>query len=65
MQSTEAVGEHGRLAEDEDATAAARVEEGNGYDAALINFRYLASAVWTTEEAKAAIEKAVDPSTEE
>ena len=48
-----------------DATAAARVEEGNGYDAALINFRYLASAVWTTEEAKAAIEKAVDPSTEE
>ncbi len=34
-----------------DATAAAVVEEGNGYEAALVNFRFLASAVWTTDEA--------------
>jgi len=27
-----------------DATAAAEVAEGNGYDAALVNFRYIASA---------------------
>lgn len=35
-----------------DATAAAQVPEGDGYQAALTNFRYLASAVWTTAEAK-------------
>jgi nicotinamidase-related amidase len=34
-----------------DATAAAEVEEGNGYDAAMVNFRFLASATWTTDEA--------------
>ena len=34
-----------------DATAAAEVEEGSGYDAAMINFRFLASATWTTDEA--------------
>ena len=34
-----------------DATAAAIVEEGNGYEAALVNFRFIANAVWTTEEA--------------
>ncbi len=34
-----------------DATAAAIVEEGNGYEAALVNFRYIANTVWTTEEA--------------
>ena len=34
-----------------DATAAAIVPQGNGYDAALINFRFIANAVWTTEEA--------------
>ena len=33
-----------------DATAAAIVAEGNGYDAAMVNFRYLASATWTTDE---------------
>ncbi len=38
-----------------DATAAAVVEEGNGYEAALVNFRFLSSAVWTTDEAIAAI----------
>ncbi len=34
-----------------DATAAAQVEEADGYAAALINFRMIASDVWTTEEA--------------
>ncbi len=34
-----------------DATAAAIVPEGNGYQAALINFRFIANSVWTTEEA--------------
>lgn len=34
-----------------DATAAAKVEEGDGYEAAMVNFRFLASAVWTTKEA--------------
>jgi nicotinamidase-related amidase len=38
-----------------DATAAAIVPEGNGYDAALTNFRYMANAVWTTEEAIKAV----------
>jgi len=34
-----------------DATAAAKVPEGDGYLAAIINFHYLANAVWTTDEA--------------
>ena len=34
-----------------DATAGAMVPEGDGYLAALINFRYIANAVWTTSEA--------------
>ncbi len=34
-----------------DATAAAIVEEGDGYEAALVNFRFVANTVWTTEEA--------------
>jgi nicotinamidase-related amidase len=34
-----------------DATAGARLPEGDGYLAALVNFRFLASAVWTTTEA--------------
>ncbi|MGI9416173.1 MAG: cysteine hydrolase [Hyphomicrobiales bacterium] len=34
-----------------DATAAARLPEGDGYLAALINFRYIANALWTTDEA--------------
>lgn len=41
-----------------DATAAAQVPEGDGYQAALTNFRYLASAVWTTAEAKDLLTKA-------
>ena len=38
-----------------DATAAAQVAEGDGYQAALINFRFIANTVWTTEQATAAI----------
>jgi nicotinamidase-related amidase len=34
-----------------DATAAAIVEEGDGYKAALVNFRFIANTVWTTEQA--------------
>ena len=33
-----------------DATAAAIVPEGNGYEAALVNFRFIASALWTTAD---------------
>ena len=33
-----------------DATAAANLPEGDGYLAAIINFRYIANAVWTTDE---------------
>jgi nicotinamidase-related amidase len=38
-----------------DATAAAILPEGDGYQAAMINFRYLANTVWTTAEAVNAI----------
>ena len=38
-----------------DATAAAKLPEGDGYEAAMINFRYLANTVWTTSEAEKAI----------
>ena len=38
-----------------DATAAAIVPEGNGYEAALVNFRFIANTVWTTDEAVAAM----------
>ncbi len=41
-----------------DATAAAVAEEGNGYEAALVNFRFLANTVWTTDEAVGQIEQA-------
>ncbi len=34
-----------------DATAAAQVEEGDGYEAALVNFRFIANTVWDTKEA--------------
>ena len=33
-----------------DATAGPRNDEGDGYRAALVNFRALAHALWTTEE---------------
>ena len=34
-----------------DATAAARLPEGDGYLAAITNFRYVANDLWTTDEA--------------
>lgn len=44
--------EHGfEVAVVQDATAAAVIHEGDGNAAAAINFRFLASAVWKTEEA--------------
>lgn len=42
-----------------DATAAAMLPEGDGYLAALTNFRYMANAVWTTEEAVKNINAAI------
>jgi biuret amidohydrolase len=44
-----------------DATAAAIVEEGDGYQAALVNFRFLASAVWSTDEAVSRLTDAASP----
>ena len=41
-----------------DATAAARVPEGDGYLAAIINFRYVANALWTTDDTVKRIKKA-------
>ncbi len=41
-----------------DATAAAQLPEGDGYLAALINFRYVANGLWTTDEAVARISQA-------
>ncbi len=38
-----------------DATAAAQVPEGDGYKAALVNFRFIANAVMTTQEVEKAI----------
>jgi len=42
-----------------DATAAAQLPEGDGYLAAIINFRYIANGLWTTDEAVARIEGSV------
>ena len=39
-----------------DATAAAMLPEGDGYLVAIINFRYIANALWTTDEAVQRIE---------
>ena len=41
-----------------DATAAAMLPEGDGYLAALINFRYIANGLWSTDEAVRRIEAA-------
>ena len=40
-----------------DATAAAQIPEGDGYLAAPINVRFMANAVWTTDEAVARLSK--------
>ena len=41
-----------------DATAAAKLPEGDGYQAAITNFRYVANGLWTTEEAVKRIQSA-------
>lgn len=46
-----------------DATAAAKVKEGDGYKSAVVNFRFLANAVWTTDEAVQKMKSA--PTTEQ
>jgi hypothetical protein len=33
-----------------DATAGTKNDEGDGYRAALVNFRFMAHALWTTKE---------------
>ena len=38
-----------------DATAAAKVPDGNGYASAMTNFRFIANTTWTTDEAVAAM----------
>jgi nicotinamidase-related amidase len=44
--------EHGfEVAMVRDATAGTTNEEGDGYRAALVNFRFMAHALWTTEDA--------------
>jgi nicotinamidase-related amidase len=43
--------EHGfEVAMVRDATAGTKNEEGDGYQSALVNFRFMAHALWTTEE---------------
>jgi nicotinamidase-related amidase len=42
-----------------DATAAAIVPEGDGYQSAVTNYRFLANTVWTTDEAEKAINEAI------
>jgi nicotinamidase-related amidase len=41
-----------------DATAAAKLPEGDGYLAAITNFRYVANALWTTEDTVSRIKAA-------
>jgi nicotinamidase-related amidase len=41
-----------------DATAAAQVPEGDGYAAALVNFRFMANDVLVTSEAIKAMDQA-------
>jgi nicotinamidase-related amidase len=40
-----------------DATAAAKLPEGDGYQTALVNFRYMANTVWTTADAVDAMKR--------
>jgi len=42
-----------------DATAAAQVPEGDGYKAALTNFRFIANAVWSTKATISKIKKSL------
>ena len=41
-----------------DATAAAKLPEGDGYLAAITNFRYVANGLWSTEQAVSKIKAA-------
>ena len=41
-----------------DGTAAAKLPEMNGYEAAMVNFRFMASALWTTAETLDAVSAA-------
>jgi len=41
-----------------DATAGAMNEEGSGYEAALVNWRFMAHALWSTDETVGFIEEA-------
>lgn len=41
-----------------DATAGSKIPEGDAYAAALLNFRWLANALWSTDQAVAALESA-------
>ena len=51
--------EHGfEVAMVRDATAGTTNDEGDGYRAALVNFRFMAHAVWTTEETVERMRKA-------
>lgn len=43
-----------------DATAAAKVAEGDGFAAALVNFRFIANAVWTTAEVTSMLGSSTD-----
>jgi nicotinamidase-related amidase len=42
-----------------DATAGAKVPEGDGYASALVNYRMLANTVWSTQEALQALEQSL------
>jgi len=44
-----------------DATAGPTIPDGDGYLAAVINFRFLAHAIWTTEQALAQLSTAAVP----
>jgi nicotinamidase-related amidase len=51
--------EHGfEVAMVRDATAGTQNEEGDGYRAALVNFRFMAHALWTTQEVVARMQEA-------
>ena len=43
-----------------DATAGTKNEEGDGYQAALVNWRFMAQALWTTAETVAAMRAAAE-----
>lgn len=44
-----------------DATAGPRLPEGDGYLAALTNYRFLAHALWTTDETIKALKEEKEP----